>query len=59
MHWRLLTAIHISMAVAWHTSWAFAGGSMARILSSGAPRRALEMASGIALLALAVKVTLG
>lgn len=54
-----LTAIHISMAVAWHVSWAFAGASMARTLSSGGPRRALDAISGIALLALAVKVALG
>ncbi|HXG55754.1 MAG TPA: LysE family translocator [Vicinamibacterales bacterium] len=54
-----LTAVHISMAVAWHVSWAFAGASMARTLSSGAPRRALDTISGIALLALAIKVALG
>jgi len=53
-----LTAIHISMAVAWHSTWAFAGGSMARVLSSGAPRRALEAVTGIALIALAIKVGL-
>ncbi|MEO5897218.1 MAG: LysE family translocator [Vicinamibacterales bacterium] len=51
-----LTAIHIAMAVTWHSTWAFAGVSMARVLSSGAPRRALEAITGIALIALAVKV---
>jgi len=55
----ILTTIHISMAVAWHVCWAFAGASMARILSSGLPRRALEATSGIALIALALKVALG
>lgn len=51
-----LTAIHIAMAVTWHSTWAFAGASLARVLSSGGPRRALEAITGIALIALAIKV---
>jgi len=51
-----LTAIHIFMAVSWHATWAFAGASMARLLASGPPRRALEVVTGIALLALSAKV---
>jgi threonine/homoserine/homoserine lactone efflux protein len=54
-----LTAIHISMAVTWHSTWAIAGASMARVLASGGPRRALEAFTGTALIALAVKVALG
>lgn len=54
-----LTAIHVSMAATWHTAWALAGASMARVLSSGWPRRTLEALSAVALLALALKVALG
>ena len=54
-----LTAVHVSMAVTWHTAWALAGSAMARVLSSGRPRRALDAAAGGALLALAVKVARG
>jgi threonine/homoserine/homoserine lactone efflux protein len=51
-----LTAVHVAMAATWHSCWAVAGASMARVLSSGWPRRTLEAISGIALLALALKV---
>jgi threonine/homoserine/homoserine lactone efflux protein len=54
-----LTAIHIAMALSWHASWALAGASLARVLSSGAPRRVLDTATGIALIALAVKIARG
>ena len=53
-----LTAVHVSMALSWHSTWALAGSTMARLLSSGWPRRALDVATGVALLALAVKVAL-
>ena len=54
-----LTAIHVSMALSWHTSWALAGASLARVLSSGAPRRALDTITGVALIALAIKIARG
>jgi threonine/homoserine/homoserine lactone efflux protein len=54
-----LTAIHVSMAVSWHSAWAVAGAAMARVLSSGRPRRALDAIAGFALLALALKVAVG
>jgi threonine/homoserine/homoserine lactone efflux protein len=54
-----LTAIHVTMAATWHTIWAVAGASMARMLSSGRPRRVLETISAIALLALAFKIAVG
>lgn len=53
------TTIHVSMALSWHSSWAFAGASLGRVLSSGAPRRVLETVTGITLLALAVKIARG
>jgi threonine/homoserine/homoserine lactone efflux protein len=52
----ILTAIHISLAVSWHIAWAVAGGTLARALSAGRPRQILEATSGIALLALSVKI---
>lgn len=54
-----LTAIHVAMAASWHCAWAVAGSTLARVLSSGRARRALDTITGFALLALAVKVAFG
>lgn len=54
-----LTAVHVSLAVSWHSTWAVAGSTMARVLSSGRPRRLLDGITGIALLGLALKIALG
>jgi threonine/homoserine/homoserine lactone efflux protein len=51
----LLAAIHITMALLWHTSWALAGGTLARVLSRRRPRQLLDLATGVALLVLAGK----
>ena len=52
----LLTAIHVAMAFSWHMAWAVAGATLARVLSRRRPRQVLDVATGIALLGLAVKV---
>lgn len=54
----ILTAIHVAMAFTWHSVWALAGSTMARVLSAGRPRQALDVITGVALLALALKVAL-
>jgi len=54
----VLSAIHIGMALTWHLTWAAAGGSLSAVLSRTKPRRVLEAISGIALLALALKVAI-
>jgi threonine/homoserine/homoserine lactone efflux protein len=46
------------MALSWHLTWAAAGGSLSAMLSRTKPRRVLEAISGIALLALALKVAI-
>ena len=51
-----LTLIHITMALAWHISWALGGGALARVLSRRRPRQGLDLITGLVLLALAVKV---
>jgi threonine/homoserine/homoserine lactone efflux protein len=51
-----LAAIHIAMALSWHTAWAVAGGTLARVLARRRPRQALDLATGVALLVLAVRV---
>jgi threonine/homoserine/homoserine lactone efflux protein len=53
-----LTAIHVALAIAWHTTWAAAGGTLAATLGRPRPRRVLEAVSGIALLALAAKLAI-
>jgi threonine/homoserine/homoserine lactone efflux protein len=55
----VLTAIHVSMASAWHITWAAAGGTLARTLSGGRPRQALDAVTGLALLAFAVRMIRG
>jgi len=54
----LLSAIHVSLAVTWHLTWAAAGGTLSAALSRTRPRRVLEFVSGIALLGLAAKLAL-
>lgn len=54
-----LTAIHIGMALSWHAAWALAGATLARVLSRHRPRQVLDVITGAALLALAVKILLG
>ena len=51
-----LTVVHISIALPWHSIWAMAGSTMARVLSSGRPRRALDVLAGVAFVWLALKV---
>jgi len=54
----LLTAIHVSLAITWHLSWAAAGGTLSETLARTRPRRILEAISGVALLALALKLAI-
>ena len=51
-----LAAIHITMALSWHTAWALAGATLARVLSRRRPRQVLDLATGIALLVLSAKI---
>ena len=53
-----LTAIHVSLAMTWHVTWATVGGTLSATLARTRPRRVLEAISGIALLALALKLAL-
>ena len=53
-----LTAIHVALAITWHLAWAAAGGTLAGTLARTRPRRILEAVSGMALLALALKLAL-
>ena len=55
----LLTAIHVTLAASWHVAWAAAGGTLSRTLGAPRPRRILEATTGVALLALAIKVARG
>lgn len=51
-----LTGIHMAMAVSWHTAWALAGATLARVLSRRRPRQVLDAITGIALIGLALSV---
>ncbi len=52
----LLTAVHITLAATCHVAWAIAGGTLSRVLSSGWPRRVLDLTAGLALLLLAASL---
>ena len=51
-----LTAVHVTLALTWHLTWAVAGGTLAVWLGRSRPRRILEGLTGAALLALAVRL---
>ena len=53
-----LTAFHVSLALTWHLTWAAAGGTLSATLSRTTPRRILEAISGVALVGLALKLSL-
>jgi threonine/homoserine/homoserine lactone efflux protein len=50
----LLTAVHVSLAITCHLTWAVAGGTLAAVLGRSRPRRILEGITGVALIALAI-----
>lgn len=52
----VLTTVHVGLAASWHVTWAAAGGTLAHVLSSGAPRRTLDALTGIALLFLSARM---
>jgi threonine/homoserine/homoserine lactone efflux protein len=54
----LLTIIHVTLAASWHAAWAAAAGTLAHALLGGWPRRALDATAGVALLSLAVRMTI-
>ena len=54
----LLTAVHVGLALSWHLTWAAAGGTLASVFSRARPRRILDGLTGVALIALAVKLLL-
>jgi threonine/homoserine/homoserine lactone efflux protein len=55
----VLCAIHIAIAASWHFVWAAAGGTLARTLAGGPPRRILDLVAGAAFIALAARLALG
>ena len=52
----LLTAVHVTLALSWHLTWAAAGGALAGALGRSRPRRILEAITGVALLFLAFRL---
>lgn len=53
-----LTALHVSLALTWHLTWAAVGGTLSEALARTKPRRIVEGISGVALLVLALKLAL-
>ena len=52
----LLMTVHVATALTWHLVWAAAGATLARALTAGPARRALDGATAVALLVLAGRV---
>jgi len=55
----ILTTIHVLMAGSWHVTWATAGGALAHVLARPRPRQLLDLAAGLTLIALAIKIAMG
>jgi threonine/homoserine/homoserine lactone efflux protein len=51
-----LSVIHICFAGLWHVAWAAAGGALTRTLAVGKRHQVVEAATGVALLALAIRM---
>jgi threonine/homoserine/homoserine lactone efflux protein len=57
VRWTLmLTSLHIALAFSWHAVWAATGGTLSHLLAAGRIRRTLDAVTGLALLALALKL---
>jgi threonine/homoserine/homoserine lactone efflux protein len=54
----VLTAVHVILAASWHVAWAAAGGTLAHVFARRRASQALEIAAGITLIGLAVKLAL-
>jgi threonine/homoserine/homoserine lactone efflux protein len=52
----VLAAIHVTMAFAYHLTWAWAFHALRRFWSHPAARRAVETLTGVALIALALRI---
>jgi threonine/homoserine/homoserine lactone efflux protein len=52
----LLTAVHVGLALTWHSAWAAAGARLARLLSRPRNRQMLDMLAGLTLLGLALEM---
>jgi threonine/homoserine/homoserine lactone efflux protein len=52
----LLTLVHVTLAFAWHATCATAAGVLSHVLSSPSARRAIDLVSGLVLIAFAVRM---
>lgn len=55
-YFAVLAALHVVIAFTWHGVWAFGLGRLRRLFQAPRARRALEAATGVALIGLAVRV---
>ncbi len=59
LYFPMLAALHVGMALVFHSLWATALGAARRFFAPPWSRRALEALTGLALLALAARVLVG
>ena len=59
LYFPMLAALHVGMALVFHSLWATALGAVRRFFAPPWSRRALEALTGLALLALAARVLVG
>jgi threonine/homoserine/homoserine lactone efflux protein len=52
----VLTIVHVALAATWHVTWAGAGAALSRRLSAGRGRQVLDVLTGLALVALAIRL---
>jgi threonine/homoserine/homoserine lactone efflux protein len=52
----VLTAVHVTLAFAWHSTCAAAAGALSRVLSSPTARRAIDFIAGAVLIGFALRM---
>jgi threonine/homoserine/homoserine lactone efflux protein len=52
----LLTLVHVTLAFAWHATCATAAGALSHLLATPSARRAIDLVSGLILIAFAVRM---
>jgi threonine/homoserine/homoserine lactone efflux protein len=52
----VLTLVHVTLAFAWHATCAAAAGALAHVLASTSARRAIDLVTGLVLIAFAVRM---
>jgi threonine/homoserine/homoserine lactone efflux protein len=54
----VLTVVHVALAFTWHSTCAAAAGALSHVLTSPTARRAIDLVTGVVLIAFACRMLL-